>query len=128
MAKYVDGFVIPIPKKNLPHYIRLARVGLKVFLDHGALEYYESVGNDFTAKWAYPFPKLARTKPGETVLFSWIVYKSKAHRDRVNKRVMKDERMSACMADGKMPFDMKRMAYGGFKIIVAGPRKGKKKA
>ena len=87
-------------------------------MGHGALEYFECVGEDLAAKYGVPFTKLLKTKPTETVVFAWIVYKSRAHRDRVNAKVMADERMHAIMKDMPMPFDMKRMAYGGFKVLV----------
>jgi uncharacterized protein YbaA (DUF1428 family) len=91
----------------------------KVWKDHGALEYRECVGDDLNIKMGVPFPKLAKLKTGETAVFSWIVYKSRAHRDQVNKKVMKDPRIHAMMPDPKKsPFDMKRMSYGGFKTIV----------
>ena len=118
MAVYVDGFVIPIPKKNIAAYRRMAKAACKVWLDHGALEFRECVGDDLQTKYGRPFLKLAKAKKGETVLFSWIVYKSRKDRDRVNAKVMKDKRMNAMMEGKKMPFDVKRMAYGGFKTIV----------
>jgi uncharacterized protein YbaA (DUF1428 family) len=115
--KYVDGFVIPIPKKSLPAYRAMARFGAKIWMEHGALEYRECVGDDLTPPMGTPFPRLAKLKPGETVVFSWIVFKSRAHRDRVNAKVMKDPRMAG-MEDKPMPFDVKRMAYGGFTVLV----------
>jgi uncharacterized protein YbaA (DUF1428 family) len=115
---YVDGFVLVVPKKNLKAYASMAKVGAKVWREHGALEYRECVGDDLTPKCGLPFPKLTKTKPGETVVFSWITYKSKAHRDKVNAKVMKDPRLAASMEGKEMPFDMKRMAYGGFKLLV----------
>ena len=116
---YVDGFVIPIPKKNMDAYVRMARKAGKVWMEHGALEYRECVGDDLDIKeMGRPFPKLARVKPGETVLFSWIVYKSRAHRDRVLAKVMKDPRLQAMMDPKTMPFDGKRMSYGGFRTLV----------
>jgi len=117
--RYVDGYVLPVPKRNIKAYVRLARMGAKVFCEHGALEYRECVGDDLNPKWGVPFPKKLKVKRGETVVFSWIVFKSKAHRDLVNARVMKDPRM-ANMAAKAMPFDPKRMLYGGFKILVEG--------
>ncbi len=116
MARYVDGFVIPMPKKKLAAYRRMAKKAGKVWREHGALEYVETVGNDLKSKWG--FPKLAKPRPGETIVFSWIVYKSRAHRDQVNKKVMKDPRIEPMMDPKAMPFDMKRMAYGGFEVIV----------
>jgi uncharacterized protein YbaA (DUF1428 family) len=118
---YVDGFVIPIRKKNLPAYRRLAQKAGRVWRDHGALEYRECVGDDLYVKGmgvTSGFPRRVRLKPGETVLFSWIVYRSRAHRDRVNARVMKDPRLAKMMDPKAMPFDMKRMSYGGFKTLV----------
>ncbi|HEX5632684.1 MAG TPA: DUF1428 domain-containing protein [Gemmatimonadales bacterium] len=115
---YVDGFVIPISRRKLPAYRTIARKAGKVWREHGALEYRECVGDDMS-KMGLPFPKLARLKPGEVVLFSWIVYRSKAHRDRVNQRVMNDPRLAAMMEPGAMPFDFRRMSYGGFRVLVA---------
>jgi uncharacterized protein YbaA (DUF1428 family) len=114
---YVDGFVIPIPKKNVAAYRRIAALAGKVWREHGALDYKECVGDDLQVKCGLPFPKLAKSKPSETIVFSFIVYKSRAHRDRVNAKVMKDPRI-ANMGSEKMPFDIKKMAYGGFKVIV----------
>jgi uncharacterized protein YbaA (DUF1428 family) len=114
---YVDGFVLPIPEKNVEDYRRMAKKAAKVWLEHGALEYRECAGDDLQVQMGVPFSKLLKLKPGETVVFAWIVYKSRAHRDRVNAKVMKDPRM-AKMPD-PMPFNPKRMAYGGFKVIVA---------
>ncbi len=115
--RYVDGYVLPIPKKNLKLYRRMAALASRVWRDHGALEYYETAGDDLNVKWGRPFPKVIRCKPGETVIFAWIVYKSRAHRDRVNAAVMKDKRL-ASMVSKPMPFDMKRMTMGGFKVLV----------
>ena len=114
---YVDGFVLVVPKKKLPAYVKLARKAAKVWRDHGALDYRECVGDDLKVKMGLPFPKLAKAKAGETVIFSWISYKSRAHRDKVNKKVMADKRLFDGMPK-EMPFDMKRMAYGGFKTLV----------
>ena len=116
--KYVDGFVIPVPKKNVAAYRRIARQAGKIWREHGALEYRECVGDDLKVKVCMSFPRLSKTKPGETVFFSWIVYKSRAHRDSVNKKVMKDPRMAKMMNMKAMPFDVRRMAYGGFKTVV----------
>ena len=116
--RYVDGFVLPVPKKNLAAYRRMAQKGSRIWREHGALEYRECAGDDLNVKGPLPFPRLAKLKRGETVVFAWIVYKSRAHRDRVNAKVMKDPRMSTMMAGKAMPFDFKRMAYGGFKILV----------
>ena len=115
---YVDGFVLPVPKKNLKAYARMSQKAGQVWKDHGALEYRECVGDDLEVKMGLPFKKLTKLKPGETVVFAWIVYKSRAHRDKVNAKVMKDPRMNAMMDGKKMPFDVKRMAYGGFNVLV----------
>jgi uncharacterized protein YbaA (DUF1428 family) len=116
---YVDGFVLAVPKKKLNTYKRMARIASKVWREHGALDYRECVGDDLQTKFGLPFPKLAKLKAGETVVFAWISYKSRAHRDRVNAKVMKDKRITASCDPNNMPFDVKRMAYGGFKVIVA---------
>ncbi len=117
--KYVDGFLLPVPKKNINAYRRMAKAASKIFREHGALEYRECVGDDLNVKMALPFPRVIKIKPGETVVFSWIVYKSRAHRDRVNAAVMKDPRMlQMCPDPKKMPFDIKRTMYGGFKVLV----------
>jgi uncharacterized protein YbaA (DUF1428 family) len=113
---YVDGFVLPVPRKNLAAYRRMAKKAGKIWIEHGALSYVECVGEDLDVKIGLPFPKLARSARGETVVFAYIVYKSRAHRDRVNAKVMSDKRLKGSMDD--MPFDMKRMAYGGFSTIV----------
>jgi uncharacterized protein YbaA (DUF1428 family) len=115
---YIDGFLLAVPKRKVNTYLGIARKAGKVWKEHGALEYRESVGDDLKIKMGMPFPKAARAKAGETVVFSWIVYKSKAHRDRVNKKVMKDKRIEGMMDPKTMPFDVKRMSYGGFKIAV----------
>jgi uncharacterized protein YbaA (DUF1428 family) len=115
---YVDGFVLPVPKKNLRAYLQMARKSGKIWREYGALEYRECIGDDLKVKVGMPFLRSARVRPGETVVFSWIVYKSRGHRDRVNANVLKDPRIKA-MCNGKtMPFDVKRMAYGGFEVVV----------
>ena len=114
---YVDGFVLPLPKRHVKTYRSIARKAGKLWREHGALEYRECVGDDLKTTMGTAFPRLAKAKTGETVCFSWIVYKSRAHRDRVNARVMKDPRMAKMMND-PMPFDLKRMAYGGFRVLV----------
>ena len=119
MARYVDGFVMPIPKKNLPAYRRMAKLGARVWREYGALEYYECIGDDLKVKMGKTFPRQLRLKPNETVVFSWIVYKSRAHRDRVNAKVMKDPRMTDPAMQKAMPFDMKRVCYGGFDVLVS---------
>lgn len=118
---YVDGFVIPVPRKNLPAYRRMAQQASRVWQEHGALEYREAVGDDLDVKMGTPFPRQLRLKRAEVVVFAWIVYRSRAHRDRVNAKVMKDPRL-APVDPGRMPFDVKRMVYGGFKIMVDVPR------
>ena len=115
---YVDGFVLPVPKKNIAAYTRIAKKAGKIWREHGALEYRECAGDDLDVKMLLPFPKAMKIKRGETVFFSWIVFKSRAHRDRVNAKVMKDPRLADMMDMKKMPFDVKRMMYGGFKIVV----------
>lgn len=117
---YTDGFVIPIPRRNLGAYRRMARKAGKIWMEHGAVSYQEAVGDDIGEKQGMgkSFRKLAGLKSGETVLFSWIVYKSRQHRDRVNAKVMKDPRILKMMNETAMPFDVKRMAYGGFRTIV----------
>jgi uncharacterized protein YbaA (DUF1428 family) len=119
MARYVDGFVLALPRKNLAAYQRLSRRASVVWREHGALEYRECVGDDLRVKGALPFPRLARCKPGETVVFAWIGYRSRAHRDRVNAKVMKDARIARMMSPNVMPFDVKRMACGGFRVFVS---------
>jgi len=115
--RYVDGFVIPVPKKKVPAYRRLALKAGKIWREYGALEVRECVGDDLAPKGVVPFSRRIKLKPGETVVFSWIVFKSRAHRDRVNAKVMKDPRLAAI--DPKtMPFDVKRMLYGGFTVLV----------
>jgi len=115
---YVDGFVLPVPKKNLKAYVKMAQAAGKIWKEHGALEFRECAGDDLNVQWGVPFSKIMKLKPGETVMFSYIVFKSRAHRDRVNAKVMKDPRMDAMMEGKEMPFDVKRMAYGGFKALV----------
>lgn len=116
--KYVDGYVLPVPKKNLPAYRRMAAKAGKVWREHGALEFFECVGDDLKTKMAASFPRTIKLKPSETVVFSWIVFKSRAHRDAVNTKVMKDPRLAKMMDMKAMPFDSKRMVYGGFKVML----------
>ena len=115
MAKYVDGFVLPVAKRNIAAYRRMAQTAGKVWRDHGALDYKECVGDDLNVKMGMPFPRGIRSKTGETIVFAYIVYKSRTHRDKVNAKVMKDPRLKMPKS---MPFDVKRMLYGGFKVIV----------
>ncbi len=118
MARYVDGYVLPIPTKNLPAYRKLARQGARIWREHGALQYCEAVGEDLTPPGPFvSFARAMKRKPGETVVFAWIVFRSRAHRDKVNAKVMKDPRLAG-MVTTPMPFDHKRMAYGGFEVLV----------
>ena len=118
MARYVDGYVLPVPKKNVVAYRRMAQKAGKVWRDHGALEYIECVANDVKPGKYTSFPQSVKLKPSETVVFAYIVYKSRAQRDRVNAKVMQDPRLKKMMDPRAMPFDAKRMFYGGFKVIV----------
>ena len=115
---YVDGFLLVVPKKNIAAYTKIAKLASKVWKEHGALEYRECVGDDLKVKCGMPFGKRLKLQRGDTVVFSWIVYKSRADRDRVNKKVMKDKRLAALCNIGDMPFDVTKMSYGGFKTIV----------
>lgn len=115
---YVDGFVVPVPKKNLAAYKRLARRAGKIWREHGAIAYVECLGDDVPTGKTTSFPQSVKLKPGEVVVFSWIVYKTRAQRDRVNKLVMADPRLADMMDPKALPFDGKRMFWGGFKTIV----------
>ena len=116
---YVDGFLLPVPKRNRAKYKKLSTQAGKVWMDHGALAYHECVADDVSyGKWT-SFPQAAKLKKGEEVWFSWIVYKSRQHRDRVNARAMKDPRLAHMMDPKAMPFDSKRMVFGGFKTLVS---------
>ena len=115
---YVDGFVLPLPKKNLQAYRRMAQQAGKVWREHGALDYRECIADDVKVGKLTSFPRSVKLKPGETVVFSWIVYKSRAHRDRVNAKVMADPRLAKMMNPKTMPFDGKRMFFGGFTTLV----------
>lgn len=114
---YVDGFVLPVPTKNLAAYRRMSRRAGKVWREHGALQFRECVGEDLDVDGVVTFPQRVKLKPDETIVFSWIVFKSRAHRDKVNAKVMADPRI-AKMDPRSMPFDSKRMVYGGFKVLV----------
>jgi uncharacterized protein YbaA (DUF1428 family) len=115
---YVDGFVVPVPKKKLNAYRKMAQTAGKVWRDHGALEYRECVADDVKkGKWT-SFPQSVKLKPGEVVWFSWVVYKSRKDRDRIMAKVMKDKRLAKMMDPKNMPFDGKRMFWGGFKLVV----------
>jgi uncharacterized protein YbaA (DUF1428 family) len=120
MPKYTDGFVLPVPKRNLKRYFQMAKKAGKIWRELGALDYKECLGDDHTSAegFALPFPKGIRIKAGEAVVFSFIVYKSRAHRAKVNAAVMKDPRIAKLCDPKKMPFDCKRMLYGGFKVMV----------
>ncbi len=117
MPKYIDAFVLPISKRKVEAYRRVARAAARVWRDHGALEYRECVGDDLHPAGFVPFPRRFRAKRGETIIFSWIVYKSRAHRDRVNRKAMRDPRLAG-MDPANVPFDVKRIVYGGFTILV----------
>jgi uncharacterized protein YbaA (DUF1428 family) len=117
---YVDGFVLPIPKKNLAAYRKMARRAGKVWMEYGALEYCECVADDVKPGKLTSFPQSVMLKSSEVVVFSWIVYKSRAHRDSVNKKVMKDPRLADMMDPKSLPFDGRRMIYGGFRVFVEG--------
>lgn len=118
MARYVDGYVLPIPKKNVKKYAEIAKKASKIWREHGALQYCESVGEDLDMKFGVRFTTQMKCKPGETVVFAWVVFKSRAHRDRVNDAVMKDARLNELMDPKAMPFDCKRMVVGGFDLLV----------
>jgi uncharacterized protein YbaA (DUF1428 family) len=115
---YVDGFVVPVPKRNMQAYRSMGRKAGKIWREHGALDYVEAVADDVKAgKWT-SFPQAVKLKPGETVMFSWIVYKSRKDRDRINARVMKDPRLASMMDPKKLPFDGRRMFWGGFRVMI----------
>ena len=119
MADYVDGFIIPVPKRKAAAYQAMARKAGKVWLEHGALEYRECIADDVKPGKHTSFPQSVKLKKDEVVWFSWIVYKSRKHRDQVNAKVMKDPRLNSMMAGKEMPFDVKRMIFGGFSVKVA---------
>jgi uncharacterized protein YbaA (DUF1428 family) len=116
---YVDGFVVPVPKRKLAAYRKMAAKSGKIWREHGALEFHECAGDDVPYGKRTSFPRSVKLKPSEIVVFSWIIYRSRAHRDRVMKKVMADKRIAAMMSGGDMPFDAKRMIFGGFKTIVS---------
>ncbi|HBS28927.1 MAG TPA: DUF1428 domain-containing protein [Phycisphaerales bacterium] len=121
MGKYVDGFVLPLAEKNVAAYRKMSKAASKVFMEHGALEYIEAVGEDLKIKGMRAFGPAAGARAGETVVFSYIVYRSRKHRDTVNKKVMTDPRLAKlCGPGAKVPFDVKRMCYGGFSVMVTG--------
>lgn len=115
MSRYVDGFVIPIKKSKIKEYKKMATIGRKVWMKYGALDYYECIGAKLDNPWGISFKKLCKLKADETLIFAYIVYKSKAHRESVNKKMMKDPAMQGEM---KMPFDMKRFTAGQFKTLI----------
>ena len=118
MAKYVDGFVVPVPKANIEAYRAQASLAGKVWREHGALEYIECIAEDVKPGEVTSFPQSVQLQPDETVFFSWIVYESRAHRDEVNAKVMQDPRIVGQMGPQNMPFDGKRMFWGGFEVFV----------
>ena len=115
---YVDGYILPVPKRNIAAYRRMAKMAGKVWRDHGALEYVECIADDVKSGKHTSFPQSVKLKPGETVIFAYIVYISRAQRDRVNAKVMKDPRLAKSMDPKAMPFDGKRMFWGGFKVLI----------
>ena len=115
---YVDGFVVPVPKRSVKAYMAMARTGAKVWKDHGALDYKECMADDVSWGKRTSFPRSVKLKASEVVWFSYIVYRNRKHRDAVMKKVMKDKRLAAMMDPKKMPFDAKRMIFGGFKVVV----------
>ncbi len=119
MPEYVDGFVLPLPKAKVEAYRAIAEKASKIWLDHGALEYRECVGDDLAVEFGTSFPTRLNATSEETVVFAWIVYESREHRDEVNAKVMKDPRMAEAGGPDEMPFDCSRMLYGGFRTIVA---------
>lgn len=118
MSQYIDGFVLCVPKNKLAAYKRIATKASKVWRDHGALEYRECVGDDMQIQGTVPFPKLAKAKPGEVVIFAYVVFKSRRHRDAANKKIMADPRIAAMCDEVKAVFDCGRMAFGGFQSLV----------
>jgi uncharacterized protein YbaA (DUF1428 family) len=118
MPNYVDGFVIPVPKKNIDAYRRMARRAGKIWREHGAIGYFECIADDVKPGKLTSFPQAVKLKAGEQVWFSWIVYKSRRDRDRILAKVLKDPRLADMMDPKKMPFDVKRMIYGGFKVMI----------
>ncbi len=118
MARYVDGFVIPVPSASIDDYRVVAEKAAKIWKEHGALDYWECVGDDMVADGAMSFTQLANLKPDETVIFSWVVFASREARDAANAKIFADPRMSEMMDSTNQIFDCKRMAYGGFKQLV----------
>lgn len=118
MSKYIDGFVVPVPKDKIEKYRGIAEQASKIWREHGALDYRECVVEDSNVQFGIPFPKLSNVTEGDTVVFAYIVYNSRAHRDEVNAKVMADKRMSEICTPEDTPFDCARMCYGGFETIV----------
>lgn len=118
MAHYIDGYVVPVPKKKMKQYQRIAQKAGKIWREHGALDYRECAADDLNVEFCMPFTRGIKSKPGETIVFSFVIFKSRAHRDKVNAKVMKDPRLTEMCDPKDMPFDCKRMLYGGFKTIV----------
>jgi uncharacterized protein YbaA (DUF1428 family) len=118
MARYIDGFVVPVPKKNLDKYRKMAKIFAKVCREHGALEYVEAVADDVKKGKVTSFPQSVKLKPSEVVIFSFVIYKSRAKRDVANKKIMKDPRLAKLMDPKKLPFDGMRMFWGGFKTFI----------
>jgi len=119
MPQYVDGFVLPVPKKKLAAYRRMAQKASRIWKEYGALDYKECAGDDLNVKMGLPFPRAIKSKAGETILFAYILYKSRAHRDNVCKKIMKDPRIGEMCDPNNMPFNPNRMLYGGFKVMVS---------
>ena len=124
MAKYVDGFVVPVPKRKVDAYRRMARKAGKIWIEYGALEFRETVADDVSPGKVTSFPQSVKLKRGEAVVFSWIVFRSRKDRDRINAKVMKDPRLTEMMDSKDMPFDAKRMIYGGFEVWSTSRRGG----
>lgn len=120
MSTYLDGFVIPIPRNKIDAYKEIATKACAIWKEHGALEYIEAIGDDLDAPEQVPFPKIAGATEEETVVFAYIIYRSREHRDEVNARVLADPRLHELCTEGEEPFDCKRIAYGGFRVIVSG--------
>ena len=118
MSQYVDGFVIPLPKDKIEEYRRLAEKAGQIWKEHGALDYWECIGDDLDTKDMVSFPQLAKVSPDETVVFSWVVFESREHRDLFNARIMADPRLKEMGDPNVQPFDCKRVAYGGFRTLV----------
>ncbi len=125
MANYIDGFVMVVPKKNLAAYKKMATKACKIWKEYGALDYVETVADDINTKFGLSFKKLTKLKKGETIVFAYIVYKSRKQRDDVNKKIMKDKRMNEMCDPNDMPFDICKMSYGGFNAIVEMKKKKK---